>query len=130
MQDDDQKPLVIAVDERAPGVSVVALAGELDLTSADQLIARLSELARRDVVVDLAAVTFVDSSGLNALVAGARGAEEHGGSYVLAAASPHVLRLFEVVRLRDSVVVEATVEEALQRGRAAVADGGPPTAGT
>jgi anti-anti-sigma factor len=50
--------------------TVVRLAGELDFrTSGDlQLVARTALAAARSVVVDLGGVTFIDSSGMRALL--------------------------------------------------------------
>jgi anti-anti-sigma factor len=59
----------------------VALAGDCDLAVRDQLSeALLAAVHRCDtVVVDLAAVEFLDSSGLHGLVAAHRAAAERGG---------------------------------------------------
>ena len=51
------------------GTSIVRMSGELDLASSDRLSALLAELSDRTVVVDLAGLTFIDSSGIAALVA-------------------------------------------------------------
>ena len=60
-------------------LAVTTIRGELDIGSADELSAALNEvMAQQDVVVDLSAVDFVDSSGLAVLLraparVGARG---------------------------------------------------------
>jgi anti-anti-sigma factor len=51
-----------------PGVHVVALHGELDIVSAYGLALALVEVAGSTVVVDLSGLTFMDSSGISALV--------------------------------------------------------------
>jgi anti-sigma B factor antagonist len=51
-----------------PGVHVVALHGELDIVSAYDLALALVEVAGSTVVVDLSGLTFIDSSGISALV--------------------------------------------------------------
>ncbi len=51
------------------GLSIVRMSGELDLASSDRLSALLSDLSDQTVVVDLAELTFIDSSGIAALVA-------------------------------------------------------------
>ncbi|MFC4914033.1 STAS domain-containing protein [Actinomadura gamaensis] len=56
---------------RGEGRATVSARGSIDLHSSDELRARLTELldtGERAVVVDLAAVDFCDSSGLNVLV--------------------------------------------------------------
>ena len=51
-----------------PGVHIVTLHGELDIASADGLADALVEVAGSTVVVDLSGLTFMDSSGIGALV--------------------------------------------------------------
>jgi anti-anti-sigma factor len=51
-----------------PDLHVVALHGELDVISADGLADALVEVAGSRLVVDLSGLTFMDSSGIAALV--------------------------------------------------------------
>lgn len=48
-------------------VTVVVVSGEIDLTNADQLARAVEQSASRTVVVDLGAVTYIDSAGLRAV---------------------------------------------------------------
>ena len=52
-----------------PDIHIVTLHGELDLVSADGLADVLVELAGSTLVVDLSGLSFMDSSGIAALVA-------------------------------------------------------------
>jgi anti-sigma B factor antagonist len=66
-------PSVYAIDAREPvdGIAVLALSGELDLAAAPVLRERL-DAARagggRGIVLDMAEVTFLDSSALRELL--------------------------------------------------------------
>jgi hypothetical protein len=51
-----------------PDFHIVALRGESDVVSADGLADALVEVAGSSLVVDLSSLTFVDSSGIAALV--------------------------------------------------------------
>jgi anti-sigma B factor antagonist len=54
-----------------PGCTVVEMRGELDMATSAQLLEslqRLVDAGDRHLVVDLAEVSFMDSSGLGALV--------------------------------------------------------------
>ena len=51
-----------------PDVHLVALHGELDIVSAYDLALALVEVAGSTVVVDLSGLTFMDSTGISALV--------------------------------------------------------------
>jgi anti-anti-sigma factor len=110
----DDRALSISVTDAADGSVVVALAGELDLASAPSLVAELEALRGRAgrLVIDAARLSFIDSSGLNALVATARATDR---PIVLAGASEHVSRVVEMVRLEEILQVAPSVEEALRR---------------
>jgi anti-anti-sigma factor len=113
---EDAQDLVISVTDPREGVYVVALAGDLDLASAAALLPRVSQLptsASATVVVDVAGVSFMDSSGLNALIACARAVESGGGQLLVSGASEHLTRVFEVVHLAESVAVVPSLEAAL-----------------
>jgi stage II sporulation protein AA (anti-sigma F factor antagonist) len=110
------EPFSIDVERHPDGAFVVRLGGELDLAgSADVTgtLRRIGGSAPFRIVVDLSRLTFIDSSGLNALVASSREVERAGGSIVLASPSPHVARILEIVQLPDTVRVEESVEGAL-----------------
>ena len=68
--------------------ATVTVRGELDCASAHLLADELGELLRagtRRIVVDLAEMTFIDSTGLATLVWALRAAREDGGDLVLRA---------------------------------------------
>jgi len=96
------------------GRSVVALGGELDLVDAAAVAAALTAVAAREprIIVDLAGLEFIDSSGVAALARGRRRAWQAGGDLVLAAPQRTVLRVLAVTRLIDAFCVYATVDEA------------------
>ncbi|MDX6569418.1 MAG: hypothetical protein QOH15_1996, partial [Gaiellales bacterium] len=100
------------------GVRVVALRGELDYDGAPGLGRLLEEFraeGERDVLVDLSELTFIDSSGISVLVGAARAATAEQGTLVVAAPTPHVQRVFDIVSLSELVAVEPGLEGALQR---------------
>lgn len=74
-----------ATTSEEPGGVRVALAGDCDLAVRDELIATLLAAVGRStaVVVDLAAVDFLDSSGVHGLIAAHRAAAERGGRLYL-----------------------------------------------
>jgi anti-sigma B factor antagonist len=71
---------------------VLSLAGELDLDASSELRAALVEACdqRLGVVVDLAGVTFVDSSALGVLVGAARRLQADGCRLTVRSASSRV----------------------------------------
>jgi anti-sigma B factor antagonist len=99
------------------GRSVVALHGELDLVEAAAVAAALTVVAVGDpwIIVDLAGLEFIDSSGVAALACGRRRAWQGGGDLVLAAPQQEVKLVVAVTRLRDAFSVYATVAEAARQ---------------
>ncbi|TAM90447.1 MAG: anti-sigma factor antagonist [Jatrophihabitans sp.] len=93
----------LTVTERRGGhVCVVGVAGEVDLHSAPALREGLeSEIERRlhGVVVDLSAVSFLDSTGLGALVSSRTAAGERGVSLPVVCTSERILKLFTITGL-------------------------------
>jgi anti-sigma B factor antagonist len=67
---------------------------------------------QRDIIVDLAGLEFIDSSGVAALVRGRRQARYAGGELLLAAPQQQVLRVLTLTRLIDVFPVHASVAEA------------------
>ena len=96
------------------GHVVVALGGELDLVDAVGVAAALVAVAEREpaIIVDLAALEFIDSSGVAALARGRKLARHAGGDLLLAAPRQPVLRVIAITRLVDDFSVHASVEEA------------------
>ncbi len=94
----DAQELSLWVDTDARPIRVLA-SGDLDLDGGDRIEALVAELVGRgqDVVLDLSAVTFLDSSGLGALIALSQGE----GRVVVEDASPAVLRVFEMTGTTD-----------------------------
>jgi anti-sigma B factor antagonist len=95
------------VDE--DGVPVVVVAGELDAHSAPVLDAALDQArAGRPtrVVVDMAGVSFIDSSGLRSLIRARRQHEDDPDSLVIRRPQPSTIRLLEITGMADHFSIE------------------------
>jgi anti-sigma B factor antagonist len=101
------------------GRAVVALRGEFGETDAASVAAALAAVAARtpEIIVDLAGLDFIDSSGLAALVLARVQARQAGGDLLLAAPHDQVLRVLGVIRLAEVFSVHASVEQAAGRSR-------------
>ena len=123
---DATEALQIAISRPFENVVLVVLTGEMDLVSsgdfARQVAAAVIEPAIL-VVVDLAGLAFIDSSGLHALVQMARQVESNSGIAVLAAPALATRRVFEIARIGDIVPVAQTRDEAFARRFTAVPPG-------
>ena len=93
-------PLVIFIHESTAGV-VLRLAGDLDVdTAADLRVAiDASGRGRRRVVLDLAQIEFMDSTGLAALLKANQQMRDRGGELVLRAVPAQVDRLLRLTDL-------------------------------
>ena len=102
--------LKISVESRE-GASIVRVSGEVDLASHEQLTDRLREAAAANgpVVVDLSRCSFIDSSGIRALLLGEREADR----FALAGAGEQVKRVLEMTGVGQAVPIHATVDDAL-----------------
>ena len=97
---------------RPDGIGVVVPKGRLTMASARQMREILTGLVDEGttrIVVDMAETTFLDSSGLGALIAGLKSARQAGGDLRVARPTSAVTTVFEltnldkVLRPRDSV---------------------------
>ena len=115
MSETEPHVLTVAVDLDAEGVDLVTLRGELDFASGEPLSTVFADLTGepRRVVVDLAGLEFVDSSGVKMLVAAARAVEDAGGTLVLAGPTATVRRVFDILHLAEIVTVVESRQAAL-----------------
>jgi anti-sigma B factor antagonist len=83
----------------AADATVLALSGELDIASAPELERALDELGPsnpRRLVIDLTDVTFMDSTGLRALLLARQRTEQGDHELVLRPGPRQVQRVFEL----------------------------------
>ena len=104
----DLEPLRITIERDDGAAPVVTLSGELDLSCARAVADALDGLVREgaDVVIDLAELRFIDSSGLSVLAVARRDAVERGGTVVLRHPSANVVKLLAISGLDQLLPVE------------------------
>lgn len=105
-------------EQEIDGIPVVSVSGEIDVATAPQLREHLQdrmEAGSSTVVVDLLAVTFLDSTALGVLVGALKRCHEAGGDLRLVIDQPRVLKLFEITGLTDVFSIHATPEAAGRR---------------
>jgi|GEM_PF-492121 len=101
---------ILAMVGLPPGTARVAVTGEIDLATApafrETLLGVLHTHGPAVLDIDLAGVTFLDCTGIGALVA-VRNAAVHAGSHVrVCHPQPIVRRILEVTGLLDVLAVE------------------------
>ncbi len=97
------------------GHAVVALCGELDLTSSAEAMSAVTALVARHqvVIVELSALDFMDCGALRALLKVQRLARRSGGDVLLAAPKASVRRLLSLTSTDAAIGVHATVDAAV-----------------
>jgi anti-anti-sigma factor len=109
-------PFAIAERRATSGIAVLVLDGELDLSAAPKLRARIEQAATgRALVIDLRRVTFVDSAILKELLRARTELEVDDVRLVLAGAPMPVRRLLDLTRTADMFDQAEDVETALTR---------------
>ena len=111
-----------ALREEAPehGTFVIAVEGEADMTTAVKFNESFFSAARsgvRRVVADLTAVTFIDTTMLNALVVGHRRMARDHGHFAVVCDGPRVRRVLEITGLGQILNVFGSRDDALAHVR-------------
>ena len=104
--------------ERREGYAILSPQGEIDFATGPQLKDAITEtLVGGDVnlIVDLLAVDFIESTGLGALIGGRRRAYAMGGSLSLVCREDQMLKIFRITGLDKVFAIFATVGEATTR---------------
>ena len=85
------------------GVTIVDLSGKIALGESNralhEAIKNLIEAGNKNILLNLANVTLIDSSGLGELVAGYASAERNGGAMKLANLSDRFIELITITKL-------------------------------
>jgi len=106
------------ITHRQDGVAVLALKGKLNMVSAPVVRESITSLVadgHSRVVVDLAEVPFLDSSGLGALIAGLKSARQAGGDLRIAAPSEQTRLVLRLTNMERVLTPYDTPEEAFAR---------------
>lgn len=96
--------------------NVLPLEGEIDLHVSPRVAASLGAMIDQKpprLVVDLSAVTYIDSSGLAVLIEGMQNVEAYGGKFILAGLQDNVRPIFEIARLDQVFIIFPHVDAAL-----------------
>jgi len=100
----------------APGSTVVAVSGEIDVYTAPRLretLVNLVETGNYRLIVDMEGVEFLDSTGLGVLVGGLKRVRAHDGAIDLVCTQGRILRIFRITGLSRVFNIYDSVDEAL-----------------
>ena len=102
-----------AVKDRS---NVLPLKGEIDLHVSPSVTVLLNQMIDKKperLVVDLSAVSYIDSAGLAALIQAMQKVEAYGGKFRLAGLQETVRSIFEISRLDQVFQIFTDVDAAL-----------------
>lgn len=95
------------------GRAIVAVGGEIDVYTAPKLRDQITELVSSgsyNLVIDLEAVEFLDSTGLGVLVGGLKKVRAHDGSLELICSQERLLKIFRITGLAKVFVIHDSVD--------------------
>jgi len=106
----------ISEDDRS-GTTVVTVSGEVDVATAPALRDRLDDIIGAGVggavVVDLGAVTFIDSTGLGVLIGARKRCADEGRDLRVVVGEPRILKVFEITGLTELFSIHPSLDLAL-----------------
>ena len=100
------------------GATVIELHGDVDLESSPKTRTILLDCvaAGKPVYVDMARVTYIDSSGVASLVESFQSARAGGTGFTLVSVSEEVMRVIQLARLDKIFTIHASLDDARQAG--------------
>ena len=96
--------------------TIVSVGGEIDVYTAPKLRDKITELVANgiyDIIVDMEAVEFLDSTGLGVLVGGLKKVRAHDGSLELICTQDRLLKIFRITGLAKVFVIHDSADGAL-----------------
>ena len=105
-----------SVEHRTSTVAILRLTGRLDFLSAAAAREQFSQQVtsgRSHLIVDLSGLSFIDSSGLGALIGGLKTARQASGDLRLAQPTDQALSVLKLTSLDRVFRTYSTVEEAI-----------------
>jgi anti-sigma B factor antagonist len=110
-----------ATTRTVPGAAVIELAGEVDgsaaavLTSAYEQAIKDGEGTAQTVVLDFAAVDYINSTGIALIVSVLARARAERRKVVASGLSPHYREIFDITRLSDFIELFPDLDRAVSQ---------------
>ncbi len=105
--------LTVSVDTIRKDLALIALDGSVDTASAPQVKAAIEPFLPLDgaiVVLDLDALSFIDSAGLGVLIGAQRRLRERGSELRLTRVPSHVQKLLHITALDQALPIHHSEE--------------------
>jgi anti-sigma B factor antagonist len=98
------------------GITVLNVAGEIDVYTAPQFKEAVNQVintGQKDLVIDMAQVSYMDSSGFGTLLSATKRLRPEGGTVNLVACNSAIDRMLRITRLNTVFGTFQTVDEAV-----------------
>jgi len=102
------------ISDQGAGIITVKLKGSLDTATAPELAEQLAPILARsmkDIVFDLAELTFISSAGLRVFASTRKMLKERGGQASFVHMQPQIQEVFEIMKSLPGVAVFKDMEE-------------------
>lgn len=100
------------------GIPILNVVGDIDIYTAPRFKEGITELITQghtNILIDMAGVDFMDSSGFGTLLSATKPLRPVGGSLSLCGCNEAITRMLEITRLNTLFKVYKNREEALQQ---------------
>lgn len=100
------------------GIPILSVSGDVDIYTAPRFKEGITELIAQgytNILIDMAGVDFMDSSGFGTLLSATKPLRPVGGSLSLCGCNEAITRMLEITRLNTLFHVYKNREEALHR---------------
>ena len=116
------------MDFRLSSATLVSVEGELDLSTAEEVVEPTGLAVNADcpLILDLSACTFVDSTGLRYVLHAHTALADSGRAMAVVIRDAHVRELFSLTAIDLTVPVFANLDEAIEWVNAGTSEAVPP----
>lgn len=100
----------------APEISIVYLCGELDASTAPEFLAGAQALvdSHQDILADVHLLSYVDSTGLSALLSVGNALQRSGKKLCLVGCHGLLTKIIQISQIHNQLVCYADVDQAVQ----------------
>ncbi len=106
----------VKVEHPVPGTVLMSLVGDLDMDTAPELERTVAEVLRQHrpacLVLDMGALTFLDSSAIRSLLLAYSDVEQQDARFVITRVRPIVHRVLSITGLLDTFGITSIVDAA------------------
>lgn len=96
------------------GINIISVSGEIDLSNSPKLRDAFKKLEGLDLLIDLSAVTYMDSSGVATLVEAMQKVSKNNGKFKLCGLTGEAKNIFEIARLDEVFSIYEDIKSALE----------------